>query len=89
MAISTATYRISGSGEARRTAPLAPPRVRAATGVRPAAGHVRDGAEQAWKWRDARHQSLRVPALALTRMIEHMGGAETSFPRGAYVNLSV
>lgn len=89
MAISTTTYRISGSGETRRAAPLAPSRVRAAAAVRQAPGHVRDGAEQAWKWRDARHQSLRVPALALTRMIEHMGGAETSFARGSYVNLTV
>jgi len=88
VAISTATYRISGSGETRRTAPLAPARPRQATAVR-RPGHVRDGAEQAWKWREAQHQSLRVPALALTRMIEHMGGAEASFARGAYVNLTV
>jgi len=89
VAISTATYRVNGSSETRRTTPLAPTRVRAAAAVRQAPGHVRDGAEQAWKWREARHQSLRVPALALTRMIEHMGGAETSFVRGGYVDLTV
>ncbi|MEQ8663660.1 MAG: hypothetical protein RLW62_22820 [Gammaproteobacteria bacterium] len=89
MAVTTASYRIRGSDEARRTAAVPPARLRAAGPPRPAVGHVHAGAEQAWKWRDARHQSLGVPALALNRMIEQMGGADTSYPRGSYVSLTV
>ncbi|MEQ8230493.1 MAG: hypothetical protein RLW61_03150 [Gammaproteobacteria bacterium] len=89
MAVTSTSYRIRGSAETRGTAQLAASRLRPATAPRHGNGHVHDGAERAWQWREARHQSLRVPALALNRMIEQMGGAETSFPRGSYVSLTV
>lgn len=89
--MTSTSYRIRGSSESRRPAPLAgPARARPAGASKGGPrGYLHAGAEQAARWREQRHDALRVPALALHRMIEQMGGADTSYPRGSYVNLTV
>ncbi len=53
------------------------------------AATVRAGADQAHRWRQEKRAAMVGPAVLLHAMIEQMGGAETSFAKGAFVRLTV
>jgi hypothetical protein len=48
---------------------------------------VRAGADVAWTQREQARAALWGSAAVLHDLIEQMGGAATSIPRGSYVNL--
>lgn len=50
---------------------------------------LRAGADQAHRWREDRRAAMSGAAALLHSMIEQMGGAETSFPKGSFVRLTV
>ena len=82
----TPSQRVSWSGDVGAARPARAGRVPGNASGIPVQG-VRAGAEEAWTRREHARAALWGSAAVLGRLIEQMGGAETSIARGSYVNL--